>query len=73
MYQYCQYRRHAEKEGMMRAVEIMNKKQLEKQAKEQQREKAKEERRKLKDQEQDHKLAAMKGAGETGKPWWKVW
>ena len=63
---------------MMRAVEILNKKDLEKKAREQRREKAREERRAAKDAEQDTQLAALNQAHSAktdggGKPWWKVW
>ncbi|EMD00216.1 hypothetical protein BAUCODRAFT_30683 [Baudoinia panamericana UAMH 10762] len=79
MYQYCLYRRKAEKEGMMRAVEILNKKDIDRKAREQRKEKIREERRAAKDVEQDTQLAAlsqaqtMKTDGGGGKPWWKVW
>ena len=81
MYQYCFYKRHAEKEGMMRAVEIMNKTDLEKRARQARKEKVKEERRKNKDVELDGQLAALSekksasGAmgGVDARPWWKVW
>ena len=74
MYQYCLWRRQAEKEGMMRVVEIMNKKEVEKQAREQQKERAREERRQSKDKEQDAQLESLKVAREGGgKPWWRVW
>lgn len=74
------YRRHAEKEGMMRAVDILNQKEMEKVTRAAQKEKAKEERRRLKDKEQDAQLASMKEArdgtangGGEGKSWWNVW
>lgn len=59
----------------MRAVEILNQKEMEKRAREARREKAREERRVAKEQEQDAQLAALKDAanGGGGKPWWKVW
>ncbi|KAK3071435.1 hypothetical protein LTR53_008640 [Teratosphaeriaceae sp. CCFEE 6253] len=62
MYQYCYYRRHAEKEGMLRVVEIMQRKEVERKAREQRkgREKVKEERREAKDVEIDGRLAALK-------------
>lgn len=69
-YQYCMYQRQAEKEGMTRVMEIMNRKEMEKKAREQRKEKMREERRDAKDKEQDEKLKAMNGGG---KPWWKVW
>lgn len=74
MYQYCLRRRRLEKEGMSRAIEILNRKELEKKAREQRKEQLKEERRAAKDKEQDEKLAAMKReAAGGGKAWWKVW
>jgi len=78
MYQYCQYKRQMEKEGMTRAMEILSKKDMEKKAREARREKAREERRKQKDQEQDAQFAAFAEAkaakdGGNGKSWWKVW
>lgn len=78
MYQYCLYKRQAEKEGMMRAVEILNKKDVEKQARAARKEKAREERRKGKDTELDAQLAALNQAKPDtgpsgGKAWWKVW
>ena len=76
MYQWCLYKRSQEKEGMMRAMEIMNKRDMEKKAREQQREKAREERRKLKEQDQENQFAALResrGGDASGKPWWKLW
>lgn len=73
MFQYCHYTRRAEKDGMMRAMQIMKQKDMEKVAKQQQKDKAKEERRRLKDEEQDAKLAAAQSKGDAGRPWWKVW
>jgi len=64
----------------MRAVEILNKKDVEKRAREARKEKAREERRKEKEQELDAQFAALNQAKpdivskeEGGKPWWKVW
>lgn len=74
MYNYCLFKRQAEKEGMMRAVEILNKKEMEKQAREQRKEKMREERRQAKDKEQDSQIAALNANSDgSGKPWWKVW
>lgn len=80
MYQYCHYKRQAEKEGMMRAVEILNRKDVEKKAREARREKMREERRANKETELDAQFAALNEAkpsvgsqGGGGKPWWKVW
>ena len=60
---------------MMRAVEILNKKEVDRKARESRKEKVREERRLAKDKEQDSQLAALsqKQAGDSGKPWWKVW
>ncbi|KAH9828438.1 cytochrome c oxidase protein 20, mitochondrial-like [Teratosphaeria destructans] len=73
-YQYCLYRRQAEKEGMLRAVEILNAKEMEKKAREARKEKLRSERRLAKEQEQDAQFAALQESkGGGGKPWWKVW
>jgi cytochrome c oxidase assembly protein subunit 20 len=79
MYQWCLYRRQAEKDGMMRAVEILNKKEIEKRAREAQKEKAREERRRRKEEEQDKQFAALRekhdaaAGSQNAKPWWKLW
>lgn len=84
-HQYCLYKRQAEKEGMMRAVEILQKKDLEKKAREVRKEKMREERRAAKEEELDGRFAAA--AATTGqappsansssssgsKPWYKIW
>lgn len=62
----------------MRAVEILNRKELEKKARETRKDRIREERRELKDKEQDTQLAALKEKAEGsrsggGKSWWKVW
>lgn len=78
-YQFCLYRRQQEKEGMLRAVDILNKKEVEKKAREQQREKAKEERRKLKEAEQDEQFKSLREknegseSGGGGGRSWKFW
>ncbi|KAI6898454.1 hypothetical protein KC318_g7452 [Hortaea werneckii] len=79
MYQFCLYKRQAEKEGMMRAVEILNKKDTEKKAREARKEKAREERRAQKETELDAQFAALNEAKpntvsqDGSKPWWKIW
>ncbi|QIX00579.1 hypothetical protein AMS68_006096 [Peltaster fructicola] len=74
-YQYCQYRRHAEKEGMLRAVEVINRKEIERKAREARRDQVKSERRKAKDEEQDSQLTALKEAEtkKEGRSSWKWW
>jgi cytochrome c oxidase assembly protein subunit 20 len=68
------FQRKAEKEGMTRAMEILNRKEMEKKAREQRKEQLKKERREIKDKEQDAQLAALKEKADgSGKPWWKVW
>lgn len=64
----------------MRAVEILNKKEIEKKAREAYKEKQREERRKLKDMELNEQYAKLREAkdaksddGGISKPWWKVW
>ncbi|KAK4960373.1 hypothetical protein LTR10_003268 [Elasticomyces elasticus] len=64
MYQYCLYRRQAEKDGMMRVIDVMNKKDIERKAREQRKEKVREERRRGKDEELDTRIAAMGGKSE---------
>ena len=80
MHEWCSYIRQAEKDGMMRAVDILNKNQIEKKAREAHREKEKEERRLLKEQELDTKYTALREGkdakavdGGISRPWWKVW
>ena len=77
-YQYCLWRRQKEKEGMTRAMEILNKKEMEKKAREQQKSKVKEERRRLKEAEQDQQFNALRESKEKeaaggGKTSWKFW
>ncbi len=50
----------------MRVVDIMNKKDIERKAREQRKEKVKEERRLVKDQELDTQLATLKEAKVAG-------
>lgn len=69
MFQYCQYQRNAERDGMMRAVEILNKKEMEKKARDAYKEKQREARRELKEKELEEKYTKLREA----KPWWKVW
>ena len=81
MYQYCNFQRVAEKEGMKRAMEIIDRKQVERKQKEARMERARELRRQKKEEEQDEqfaKLASEKGGAtgqgsESGKAWYKVW
>ncbi|KAF4537584.1 Cox20/FAM36A [Lasiodiplodia theobromae] len=66
-YEFCKQKQRLEREGMARAVEIMDRKREEKRAKRQEiiaaRRKAKEESDRL---EEERMNAAQK-------PWWKVW
>jgi cytochrome c oxidase assembly protein subunit 20 len=74
------YKRQAEKEGMMRAVEILNKREMEKRAREARKERMREERRVAKEREQDEQFAALakeeekkgekKGEGGKGRWFW---
>ena len=80
MYQYCQYKRMAEKEGMTRAMEIIDRKQVERKQKEARLERARELRRQKKEQEDNQKFAelnagnATPGAAEQPKSSsWKLW
>lgn len=65
---------------MMRAVEILNKKEEQKKAREVYKEKQREERRKQKDEELNDQYAKLREAkdaksdeGGISKPWWKKW
>lgn len=65
---------------MTRAVEILNKKEEQKKAREAYKEKQREDRRKLKDQELNEQYAMLREAkdaksdgGGISKPWWKLW
>lgn len=65
---------------MMRAVEILNKKEEQKKAREIYKEKQREERRKLKDEELNEQYAKLRetkdaksDGGGISKPWWKKW
>ncbi|KAH0285499.1 hypothetical protein KCU62_g7466, partial [Aureobasidium sp. EXF-3399] len=80
MYQYCQYKRMAEKEGMTRAMEIIDRKQVERKQKEARLERARELRRQKKEQEDSQKFAELNagnttpGAAEQPKSSsWKLW
>jgi cytochrome c oxidase assembly protein subunit 20 len=73
MYQWCLYRRQAERDGMIRAVEILNKNGLEKKAREQAKERQREERRRLKDEELEVEYAKRREEDARGKSWWNVW
>lgn len=57
----------------MRAVEILNKKEIEKKAREQRKETLRQERREAREKEQDAQYAALKERESGGKPWYKVW
>ncbi|KAF2862171.1 hypothetical protein K470DRAFT_194295, partial [Piedraia hortae CBS 480.64] len=56
-YVYCKYRRNREKEGMMRAVEVLNRNE---QGVNRKREKVREERRAEKEKELDRKFAEVR-------------
>ncbi|KAI4719213.1 hypothetical protein E4T48_04498 [Aureobasidium sp. EXF-10727] len=79
MYQYCQYKRLAEKEGMTRAMEIIDRKQVERKQKEARLERARELRRQKKEEEDAQKFADLNsgnvtpGATEAKSSSWKLW
>lgn len=74
MYQYCQYKRRAEKEGMMRAIEIIDRKGLERKQKEARMERARELRRQKKEEEENSTYAKLRDeSSQSTKPWYKVW
>ncbi|CAK1359450.1 hypothetical protein CB0940_05657 [Cercospora beticola] len=72
MYQYCLYQRQSEKEGMIRAMEILDKKRLEKQMREERKQKLREERRAAKEKELDAQYQAASDK-QDGKAWYKFW
>ena len=58
----------------MRAVEILNKKEIEKKAREAYKEKQREERRKAKEEDLEEQYSKLREAKDgISKPWWKVW
>lgn len=81
MYQYCNWQRVAEKEGMKRAMELIDQKQVERKQKEARLERIRELRRQRKEEEQERQFeeARVKAGGREqgqeggGKPFWKVW
>ncbi|THZ55791.1 hypothetical protein D6C86_08329 [Aureobasidium pullulans] len=78
MYQYCQYKRLAEKEGMTRAMEIIDRKQIERKQKEARMERARELRRQKKEEDDSKKFAELNPGNTTPgdtKPSssWKLW
>lgn len=62
-FEMCQYRREKEKAGMMKAIEVIDKKQ-------QEREKKIAEFRALKKAEEE---AKKKAEEEANRRWWKMW
>ena len=77
MYQYCQFQREAEKQGMKRAIEIIDRKQLERKQKEARMERARELRRQKKEEEDNKKFSELhENASEEQSPsksWYKIW
>jgi cytochrome c oxidase assembly protein subunit 20 len=80
MYQYCQYKRRAEKEGMTRAMEIIDRKQIERKQKEARMERARELRRQKKEAEDESKFAQLNAgnfvpgeSSSSSSSWWKFW
>ena len=59
---------------MLRAVEIMNKNAIEKEAQRARKQKEREQQRQEKDRELDERYAAARESSEgSGKSWWKFW
>ena len=58
---------------MIRAVEIMNKNAIEKEAQRARKQKEREQQRQEKDRELDVRYAAARESSEGGKSWWKFW
>ena len=76
MYQYCQYQRLAEKEGMKAAMEIIDRKQIERKQKEARMERARELRRQKKEEEDSKTFAELHSSNATdpqSKSSWKFW
>lgn len=76
MYQYCQFQRVAEKEGMTRAMEIIDRKQIERKQKEARMERARELRRQKKEEEDAKKFGELHSSNVTvdqPKSSWKFW
>lgn len=72
MYNYCLYKRQAEKQGMIRAMEILDKKRVEKQAREERKAALREERRIAKEKELEMQYQAASDK-QGGKAWYKFW
>ncbi len=66
-YQYCLIRRQIEKDGMRRAVEIMDQKRAENQARLEAKRRAEAEAAKLAQQEEQRR------ENERRSQWWKIW
>lgn len=77
MYQYCNYNRQAEKEGMKRAMEIIDRKTVERKQKEARLERIREVRRQKKEEEDHQTFAKLRtdreGPDSNGKSSWKFW
>ncbi|KAF2155164.1 hypothetical protein K461DRAFT_292047 [Myriangium duriaei CBS 260.36] len=78
MYQYCTQQRKAEREGMKQAMEIIDRKSIERKQKEQRMERARELRRQKKEEEDQEAFAKLRVEKEQSpqaqqKSWWKVW
>ena len=57
----------------MRAVEIMNKNAIEKEAQRKRKQQEREQQRLEKDRELDARYAAVRESPRGGKSWWKFW
>lgn len=58
---------------MKRAIEIIDRKGLERKQKEARMERARELRRQKKEQEEQETYAKLAETNQSGKPWYKVW
>lgn len=73
MYQYCNFQRVAEKEGMKRAMEIIDRKAIERKQKEARMERVREVRRQKKEEEDRDTFANLQRKDGEGKSSWKFW
>lgn len=73
LYNYCLYKRQAEKQGMIRAMQILDTKRLEKQAREERKAALREERRIAKEKELELQYQATSDKQGGGRAWYKLW
>jgi len=78
-YQYCTYQRDVERKGMKQAMEIIDRKAIERRQREERLERIREMRRKKKEEENEVVYEKLrndkeeKNKGNSGRAWWKLW